>query len=72
MPLEETEPIYQTDQNNPIHNILISCDLCQLHMYYNRIIEKRILPESENGVYICPACARKIVISDLKALSLDD
>jgi superfamily II helicase len=72
MPLEETEPIYQVDQNNPQYNILIKCDLCALHMYYNSILSKRILPESKNGVYICTACARKIVISDLKALSLDD
>jgi predicted SprT family Zn-dependent metalloprotease len=72
MPLEELEPIYQTDENNKQYNILIKCDLCDLHMYYNQIANKRMLPESENGVYICPACARKIVVSDLKALSSDD
>ncbi len=72
MPLTETEAVYQIDDNNPQYNVIISCDLCDLHMYYNQISSKRILSASENGVYICPACARKIVISDLKALSLDD
>ena len=72
MPLEETEPIYQKDKDHPEYSMIIHCDLCNLFIYYNRILDRKIKPELQKGVYMCADCARKIAISDLKALSLDD
>ena len=72
MPIEESEPIYQTDKDNPTYNILIKCDICSLHLYYNRVFNKMDSLQIKNSVVVCPSCTRNIAISDLKALSADD
>lgn len=52
--------------------LIIRCDLCDLFMYNNNIeFEKQISNASENGIYICSICARKMAIQDLKAISMD-
>lgn len=72
MPIEESEPIYQEDEYHPVYNILIKCDICSLHLYYNRVFNKMDSLQIKNSVVVCPSCTRNIAISDLKALSADD
>ncbi len=69
MPIEESEPLMDFDQQH--FNIIIKCDICDSHIYYNVITGKRLLPESKNSVMVCPSCTKKIAISDLKALAED-
>jgi hypothetical protein len=72
MPIEESEPVIQTTEDNPYYSILIKCDICDLHLYYNRVFNKMDSLQIKNSVVVCPSCTRNIAISDLKALSTDD
>lgn len=70
MPIEESEPIYQ-NESNPIYHLSVKCDICNDHLYYNQVYEKRNNQELKNSIVVCPSCTRNIAISDLKALSTD-
>lgn len=72
MPIEESEPIYQDPSNPNYYSLLIKCDICDMHLYYNQVYDKKDSPQLKNSVIICPSCTRNIAISDLKALSADD
>ena len=67
MPLTERKSSL-TDKNE----VSIECDICNLSMYHNNTEYLLNIRASEYGIYICSICARKMLLSDLKALSTDD
>lgn len=68
MTLTERE-LWINPQDKGKYIIEIRCDLCDLHMYYNKVdYQSNNLDINKFSLFICSICARDMHIKSLKTL----
>lgn len=54
-------PLQLDNEGKQYYSVHITCDLCDIEMYYNETLYTRQLPNSEDGLYICKFCKNNIL-----------